>query len=48
MNQDNNNENGKLGFTFKFGNQQGKNVDFGIIYSNPNAPYNPNNATSNT
>lgn len=43
MNQDNNNENGKLGFTFKFGNQQGTNVDSGIIDSNPNAPYNPNN-----
>lgn len=43
MNQDNNNENGKLGFTFKFGNQQGTNVDFGIIDSNPNALYNPNN-----
>ncbi len=43
MNQDNNNENGKLGFTLKFGNQQGTNVDFGMIDSNPNAPYNPNN-----
>lgn len=44
----NNNQNANLGFTFKFGNKQGVSAEFGMIDSNPNAPYNPNNATLNT
>ncbi|MCX2717249.1 hypothetical protein OQH61_05805 [Helicobacter sp. MIT 21-1697] len=33
-----------LGFTLKFGNQQGTSAEFGMINSNPNAPYSPNNS----
>ncbi|EQM94579.1 MULTISPECIES: ribonuclease domain-containing protein [Helicobacter] len=39
----NNNENASVGVTFKFGNKQGVSAEFGVIESNPNAPYNPNN-----
>ena len=39
----NNNENASAGVTFKFGNKQGVSAEFGVIESNPNAPYNPNN-----
>ena len=39
----NNNENANVGVTFKFGNKQGVSAEFGVIESNPNAPYNPNN-----
>ncbi len=39
----NNNENANLGFTLKFDNDRKPSLEFGIIDSNPNAPYNPNN-----
>lgn len=45
---DNNDNQSNLGFTLKFGNDRKPSLEFGMIDSNPNAPYNPNNATSNT